>query len=143
MTYLCNKYAPELLGSTIDVRAETDMLYSHLKDAKQAVTGPCYVGMDRAKLSKLAVTKMAPIVKYLGEKKEFLCGELTYIDFYCLELCDFVQFLTNNQFYEENKAVARYVKRMKELPNIKKYISSERYLEKPYNNKVAKINNLD
>ena len=143
MTYLCNKYAPELLGSSIEVRAETDMLYSHLKDAKQAVTGPCYVGMDRTKLSNLAATKMTPIVKYLGEKKEFLCGELTYIDFYCLELCDFVQFLTKDKFYEDNKAVARYVKRMKELPNLKKYLSSERCLISPYNNKVAKINNLD
>ena len=143
MTYLCTKYAPELLGSSIEVRAETDMLYSHLKDAKQAVTGPCYVGMDRTKLTNLALSKMAPIVKYLGDKKDFLCGELTYIDFYCLELCDFVQFLTNNRFYEQNQAVARYAKRMKDLPNIKAYIVSERYLAAPCNNKVAKINNLD
>ena len=99
--------------------------------------------MDRTKLTNLALSKMAPIVKYLGEKKDFLCGELTYIDFYCLELCDFVQFLTNNRFYEGNKAVARYAKRMKDLPNIKAYIVSERYLAAPYNNKVAKINNLD
>ena len=62
MTYLCTQYAPELLGSTIEVRAETDMLYSHLKDAKQAVTGPCYVGHDRNKLAMLAKSKMAPIV---------------------------------------------------------------------------------
>ena len=34
MTYLCTKYAPELLGSSIEVRSETDMLYSYLNDAK-------------------------------------------------------------------------------------------------------------
>ena len=62
MVYICTVYAPELLGSTIEVRAETDMLYSHLKDAKQAVTGPCYVGHDRAKLAQLANQKMEPIV---------------------------------------------------------------------------------
>lgn len=100
MTYLCTSYAPELLGSTIEVRAETDMLYSHLKDAKQAVTGPCYVGHDKNKLAMLANNKMAPIINYLGDKKDYLCGELTYIDFYFVELCDFVQFLTNNQFFE-------------------------------------------
>ena len=48
----------------------------------------------------LANAKMKPIVDYLGEKKEFLCGELTYIDFYFVELCDFVQFLTKDQFFE-------------------------------------------
>ena len=54
MTYLCQQYAPELLGSNIEVRSETDMLYSHLKEAKQAVTGPCYVGHDKKKLGRLA-----------------------------------------------------------------------------------------
>jgi len=33
--------------------------------------------------------------------------------------------------------------KMKGLKQIKRYIASERYLEKPYNNKVAKINNLE
>ena len=56
---------------------------------------------------------MKPIVGYLGEKKDYLCGELTFIDFYFLELCDFVQFLTENKFYSENKSIARYVMKMK------------------------------
>ena len=85
---------------------------------------------------------MAPIVSYL-DKKTYLCGEnLTFIDFYMLEQCDFVQWLTNNEFYTENKNVARYVKRMKGIRQIKKYMKSERYLDKPFNNKVAKINNM-
>ena len=86
---------------------------------------------------------MVPIVKCLGDQKEFLCGELTYIDFYCLELCELVQFLTENRFYEENKAMEQYVNRMKELPNLKKYIESDRYIEKPFHSKVALINNSD
>ena len=143
MTYLCKKYAPELLGSSIDVKSETDMLYSYMNDAKQAITMPCYVSAERLKLTSLALSKMVPIVKYLGDQKEFLCGELTYIDFFCLELCELVQFLTENRFYEENKVMEQYVNRMKELPNLKRYIESDRYLEKPFHNKVALINNLD
>ena len=101
MTYLCTQYAPELLGSTIEIRAECDMIYSPLKDAKQAVTGPCYVGHDRNKLAMLAKNKMAPLVNYLGQTKDYLCGdELTYIDLYFVELCDFVHFLTENEFFE-------------------------------------------
>lgn len=85
---------------------------------------------------------MTPIVSYLG-KKDFLIGDyLTFLDFYMLESCDFVQWLTNDEFYTENKQVARYVKRMKALKIIKRYIKSDRFLEKPFNNKVAKINNM-
>ena len=86
---------------------------------------------------------MAPIVSFLA-KKEFLIGSsLTFIDFYMLELCDFVQWLTENEFYTEHKNVARYVKRMKGLRQMKRYIKSDRFVEKPFNNKVAKINNMD
>lgn len=62
---------------------------------------------------------MAPIVEYLGDKKDYICGELTFIDFYFLELCDFVQFLTDNKFYAENKNVARYVKKMKGINQLR------------------------
>ena len=85
---------------------------------------------------------MAPIVQYL-DKKDYLIGShLTFMDFYLLELCDFVQWLTSNEFFQENKNIAAYVKRMKNLRQIKSYVKSDRYLEKPFNNKVAKINNL-
>ena len=58
---------------------------------------------------------MAPIVEYMN-KKDFLIGSnVTFLDFYMLELCDFVQWLTDNEFLNENKKVARYVKKMKSL----------------------------
>jgi len=118
------------------------MMYQQLKDCKSAITGPCYVGNDRAKLIDTAKAKMAPIVNYLGKKDYLIGSSLTFLDFYMLEQCDFVQWLTNNEFFTENKSVARYVKRMKGLKTVKRYIKSDRFLEKPYNNKVAKINNL-
>ena len=68
--------------------------------------------------------------------------EIRFLDFFTLELFEFVQWLTDNTFYTENKNVARYVKRVKGLRQMKRYIKSDRYMEKPFNNKVAKINNL-
>eukprot|EP00806_Schmidingerella_arcuata_P001654 Macronucleus_2492.p3 GENE.Macronucleus_2492~~Macronucleus_2492.p3 ORF type:complete len:220 (+),score=60.35 Macronucleus_2492:31-660(+) len=142
MLYLATSYAPELLGKTPEQTAEIDMLYGQLKDVKTAITGPCYVGADRKQLSQTAKVKMAPIVAYLG-KKDFLFGEsLSFLDFYLLEQCEFVQWLTEEEFCTENKNVARFCKRMKSLKTIKRYIKSERYLAKPFNNKVAKINNM-
>jgi len=118
-------------------------MYHHLKEVKSAITSPCYVGVDDlAELSKKAKAKMVQIVNYLGKKDYLFGNELKYLDFYFLEICDQVQWLTNNEFYTENKTVAKYVKRMKGLKQMKRYIKSDRYLEKPFNNKVAKINNL-
>ena len=142
MLYLATAYAPELLGETPDEKGEIDMMYSQLKDVKSAITGPCYVGQDQQQLSQVCKAKMAPIVNYLSDKEYLIGSHLTFMDFYLLELCDFVQWLTHNEFFNENKNVAKYVKNMKGLPQIKKYIKSDRYLEKPFNNKVAKINNL-
>lgn len=68
--------------------------------------------------------------------------EIRFLDFFTLELFEFVQWLTDNTFYTENKNVARYVKRVKGLRQMKRYIKSDRYMDKPFNNKVAKINNL-
>lgn len=86
---------------------------------------------------------MQPIVSYLGRKDYLFGTELTFLDFYMLEQCDFVEWLTDQTFSRENKTVQRYVKRMKSLKTTKRYIKSDRYLHKPFNNKVAKINNLN
>ena len=142
MVYLSHAYAPELLGKTPAETGEMDMFYSQLKEIKQHITGPCYTQTDKNALGQQAVAKIAPIIQYLGKKDYLFGNELRYLDFYLLELFDFIQWLTENKFFTEQKAVARYVKRVKGLRQMKRYIKSERYMEKPFNNKVAKINNL-
>ena len=81
ITFLCKQHAPELMGSSIEIRTQIDMLHQKIDDTKNDVTGPCYIGMSSEKLAKLALAKINPIVQYLGNEKEFMCGELTYIDF--------------------------------------------------------------
>ena len=67
--------------------------------------------------------------------------EIRFLDFFTLELFEFVQWLTDNTFYTENKNVARYVKRVKGLRQMKRYLKSERHTEKPFHMKKALINN--
>ena len=142
MIYIAAAYAPELLGETPETKAEIDMLYSQLKDVKSAITGPCYVGQDRDVLKQTAKAKMEPIVSYMGKREHLIGNSLTFLDFIMLELCDFVQWLSEEEFYKENKQIFRYVKKMQGLRQIKRYKMSDRFIEKPFNNKVAKINNM-
>ena len=105
------------------------------------MTGPCYVGTDREVLKKAAKAKVQPILKYL-ENKDFAAGDnISYMDFFLLELYDFIEFLTESEFYAENKSAKQYAQRMKSLRQISNYMASSRYLARPFNNKVARINN--
>ena len=118
------------------------MLYSQIKEVKSAVTGPCYVGADRSKLSATAQKKMQPLVAYLG-KKDFLMGDsMCFLDFQFIELCEFVEWITDNEFFQKNKGVGRFVKRIKTIRQIKRYLKSDRFFSEPFNNKIAKINNI-
>lgn len=143
MVYLATSYAPELLGRSPEEQAEMDMLQSMLKDTKAQLTGPCYrPNIDRQDLANQAKHRMDPIVAYLG-KKEYLCREdVCLVDFYLLELCEYVDWLTEGTFMTANKSIARYVRRMRGLKTIKRYIKSDKYLAKPFNMKNAKINNI-
>jgi len=115
MIYLCNAYCPELLGTDLEQKSEIDMIYGQLKEVRQALTGPCYVGADRQVLKRNAKAKISGILKHLGTR-EFVAGNsLTYLDFYTLELYEFIQFLTQDEFYDENPLVKNYVKRIMNL----------------------------
>ena len=114
--YLANEYAPYLAGDTIEEKVQIEVLYEQIWQIKKEVTGPCYLGGDRDKLTIHAKQKMKPLIQVLG-KKNFLIGDkLTLIDFYMGELCEFVQWLTYNQLYEENAIVESYVQRIKKIP---------------------------
>ena len=89
MKYLAYQYAPELAGETIEGKAEIEMLYEKISDAKKVITGPCYVGENRTKLVLMANKKLEPLVKHLGDKKFLVEDKLTIIDFMMLELCEF------------------------------------------------------
>ena len=143
MVYLCHSYAPELLGQDIKQKAEIDMLHMQLKDIRSAMIGQCYISNDRANLKKNALSKSEALIKHI-EGRPYVAGDnLTYLDFIFLELFDFIDFASEYTFYDSNDNVRNYSYRMKALPALKSYIASDRFIERPYNNKIAKINNLN
>ena len=90
MQYLANAYAPELLGKDPHERGQMDLMYAQMKEIKQATTGPCYTQTDKSALAQQAKLKITPVVQYLGKKDYMFGDEIRYLDFYLLELFDFI-----------------------------------------------------
>jgi len=71
-----------------------------------------------------------------------MSDEMCLLDFQLIEMCELVNWLSDDGFFQINKAIARYVKRIKSIRQIKRYLKSDRFFSEPYNNKIAKINNI-
>ena len=86
--------------------------------------------------------KVKPLVYFLAEK-QFLCGDnVTYVDFVMFELCDFMQWLSQGMLYERNPSLEAYFNRVMKLPRLKEFFADDqKCIKRPYNNKIAKINN--
>ena len=144
MKYIANRYGPELLGTTSEQVGQVEMIAGVVSELKGSVTMPCYTTGDRNAITMDLLKKVAPIVKFLS-KKPFLCGDnVTYVDFIFFELCDFMAFISDGRLYRNYPALENYFDNMKELPRLKEFFEDDtRCIKSPFNNKVAKINNID
>jgi len=144
MRYVAGKWAPDLLGPapSTPAGAEMGMVLGVLEDLKGALTGPCYSGaMDRAALEQLALDRSAPLAKFM-EGRKWVAGEtLTYVDFVLFELLELQDFITDGKIFKTFPVLKAYHDRVHALPRVKEYYDSDRCMKRPFNNKVAKINN--
>ena len=67
---------------------------------------------------------------------------MTYVDFTFFELCDFMDWISEGRLFAEQEVLLAYSNRVKELPKLKEfYADEEKCMKRPFNNKVAKLNN--
>ncbi|KAI1290000.1 Glutathione S-transferase [Halotydeus destructor] len=93
--------------------------------------------LDREKFDELKVSLLAGLPAQLDKFTKFLAGGhfvagdyLTYADFLWYESLDFYALLFPAVF-EQNGVIGSYLKRIKELPNIAKYMASPAYRTTP------------
>ena len=142
MKYIAHKYGPQLLGGDAATVAQVEMVAGIVGDLKGAVTMPCYTTNDRQSIKAIALQKVRPIVDFLGEKKFLIGNDVTYIDFTMFELCDLMDFITEGELLGQYPTLKAYSDRVKGLPRVAEYYDDdERCMKRPFNNKVAKINN--
>ena len=88
------------------------------------------------------MSKVGPLVTFLGQKT-YLCGEnLTYVDFIFFELCDFMDWIAEGNLFMQHPSLKAYSDRIKALPRLAEFYADDtRCIKRPYNNKIAKLNN--
>ena len=140
--YICSKHGPSLLGRTPAEIAHVEMVAGVIGDLKGAVTMPCYTSGDRAAISALILEKIKPISAYLGNKTFLVGDSVTYVDFILFELCELMSFITEGQLFAQNHNLGPYCDRVKGLPRLSEYYADDtKCMKRPFNNKVAKLNN--
>ena len=118
------------------------MVSNVVADLKGAVTMPCYTSGDRATITASLLEKVKPLVHFLGEKQFLVGSEVTYVDFTFFELCELIQFISEGQLFTQIPKLQEYSERVKALPRLAEYYADDtRCMKRPFNNKVAQINN--
>ena len=142
MKYIAAKYGPQILGTTPEQVAKVEMLAGVIHDLKMAMTMPCYTTGDRPALVAKMHEKVPSIVAFMGSN-QFLSGsEVCYVDFTFFELCQLMEFISEGQLFTQYAVLAEYCDRVKNLPKLAEfYADDDKCMKRPFNNKVAKINN--
>ena len=140
--YVCIKAnRPDLLGKDED-RVEFIQLRGVISDFNGAIIGPCYEKSnieDYKKSVEAAMKRYGPKLKDLNkilEKREWLLGYLTYLDFFLAEIIERFTLMDSEIGTSVTKdclALQAHAKRFVELPGVKAYRESDKYQARPHN----------
>ena len=138
--YIARKYDKDLCGKTDEEKMNCDMMEMIVYDLRNGFVRLCYNpnfdSMRAAYVKELKETKLPRFSRFL-DKKTWLCGDtLTYPDFHLYEMLD-QHLLFEPSCLDGLDNLKAYHKRFAELPAIKAYIQSDRFLERPVNNPMA------
>ena len=139
--YISNKYgSADFGGKDAKDKALVDMLFGVVGDIKSAATGHCY-GSGNVEAIKEISNRMEAVAKFLGTKK-FLVGDyVTWVDFFVWEQIELFDWITEGEFLRKYPTLAEYHKRVAALPKFAEYYHSDKFMKRPFNNKIAKVNN--
>eukprot|EP00347_Sterkiella_histriomuscorum_P011496 403372233 len=122
LRYVVNKYGKELLGKTPEDQALADQLYLILTDINYSLEG------------------MKKVNDYMTGKTYAVGDYITYVDFQFLETLEFVSWITEEDVFCIFPKLQEYYNRMRDIPQIKEYMQSEKFIMLKFNNGHAKIN---
>ena len=141
LRYIANEFAPaSFSGKDSRDKAYVDMIFSVVGDIKSAVTMSFYTG-DPDTIKRAQDERWPAVEKYLGDKAFFAGDYVTFVDFFVWEQIELFEWFSKGEFMKQYPKLAAYHARVAALPKFAEYIKSDRFMKRPFNNKVAKINN--
>lgn len=139
LRYIGRKY--NLCGKDDQSKVLTDMMLDTAMDFRNGlvrlVYNPNFKTLKVAYMKELPA-KLAAFDKYIGDKKFFAGEEITVVDFHMYELLDQHR-LMEPDCLKECKKLAAFMDRFEAIPEIKKYMQSDKFLKWPLNNKMAQF----
>lgn len=148
LMYLGRKYKPETLGKNLEDSAKVDMLAGVIKDLNNFIIGICYGSGDKEALLKGVQERLPPFEKFMetdpsGYSSYLLGGYITFVDFLFYELLELICFVSGSgeKIFYDFGLLRSFRDRMANSDWMMRHRDEGRFVERPFNNKYAKINN--
>lgn len=141
MMYLGRTYNRDTLGKNTSDSAKVDMVAGCIKDLNSFLIGHCYGSGDRDAVMKGVERFLPNFSKFLGNKTYLVGDYLTFVDFLLYELLELIDFISESKSLSNYENLRNYMQNMRNSEFMKVHKESGRYVERPFNNKMAKINN--
>lgn len=137
LRYLGRKYG--LTPKSEQESQRVDVIEQQLLDWRQGGTNVFY-NADFAKLAddyrNGLIDKISALSGFLGNRQWLAGDTLTYVDFLAYEWLDVHRTFAPG-LLQGSDNLEKYVQRFESLPNVKKYMNSNKFMKWPINNTVA------
>ena len=131
--YICEKFAPELLGANAAEKGKVLMLQNVFGDLFKDMVLCSYNHEDRNVAIEKAMSSIAPVVAFLGSNN-WLCGNgLTFVDFTLWEICESINGLTQDtRLFTAHPTLQAHHARVATIPEFAAYIASDKFFRTPF-----------
>ncbi|XP_071181481.1 glutathione S-transferase Mu 4-like [Mytilus edulis] len=137
LRYIAKKH--DLLGKTTQEIVDCDVMLENAMDFRNGTVRLAYNG-DYEKLKEDYFKNLQPMLakfeEFLADKNFFTGANVTVCDFPMYELLDQHKIMKPG-ILDSYPKLSAFVARFEELPAIKKYMSSDKFMKRPINNKSA------
>eukprot|EP00735_Rhodelphis_limneticus_P002260 TRINITY_DN13066_c0_g1::TRINITY_DN13066_c0_g1_i1::g.10698::m.10698 TRINITY_DN13066_c0_g1::TRINITY_DN13066_c0_g1_i1::g.10698 ORF type:complete len:250 (-),score=91.88,sp/P48774/GSTM5_MOUSE/52.51/3e-79,GST_N/PF02798.15/2.1e-17,GST_C/PF00043.20/1.6e-13,GST_C/PF00043.20/4.3e+03,GST_C_2/PF13410.1/3.3e-08,GST_C_3/PF14497.1/2e-07,GST_N_3/PF13417.1/0.00016,GST_N_2/PF13409.1/0.031 TRINITY_DN13066_c0_g1_i1:151-861(-) len=143
LRYLGRKFGLE--GGTEAEKQRIDLIAEESMDFRNSIVRLCYnPSFDElfSEWMQQTVGRLHRFEAFLGDSLWFAGDKLTWVDFIMYELLDQSRIMVPDILQDFPK-LAAYLQRFEEIPEIKEYMQSARFMRFPLNNKTAKFGESD
>ncbi|XP_042232832.1 glutathione S-transferase Mu 4-like isoform X1 [Homarus americanus] len=135
-----------MCGKTEEERVRVDMLENQAMDMREAFAEVAYhtyhLPLQDTKKEEYLTDKLPSTLNklsdFLGDRLWFAGDQITFPDFVIYELL-FVNLQMDSSCLANTPNLCQFFKRFEELPTIKRYMASSRYINPPINGPMAKF----